>query len=280
MRTYAIVLVAALAVLGCEKKDKKNNAKNKPKTTKTTTTPKATAKAKPNATLKATPDKPASPEDMLKNPSLAKMTAPDKFKAKFTTTKGDFVIDVTRAWAPNGADRFYTMVKIGYFKDIAFFRAVKNFMVQFGIHGDPSLAMSWLRSNIQDDPVVKSNTRGYVTFAKASMPNSRSVQVFINYVDRNKQLDRMGFAPFGFVNAKGMKVIDSLYTGYGESTTRRQSEIAQKGNTWLKQQYPQLDYIKSAEIVEPAGKKPADKKAADKKPAGKKAADKKPAGKK
>jgi len=265
MRTYVLLLAATTLLFACDKKDDKSSKSNKspaakksdtktPATNGTTKTtkPAATAsKAVTPSTPSATASKatgPASPDMTLQDPSRAKLTAPAEFTVKFDTTKGPFVMKVVRAWSPNGADRFYTMVKIGYFKDIALFRAVKGFMVQFGIHGDPSIGMKWLRSNIQDDPVVKSNTRGFVTFAKARMPNSRSVQVFINYADRNAQLDRQGFSPFGKV-IKGMDVVDSFYTGYGERTTRLQGVIAKKGNQFLKDKFPKLDYIKSATIL-------------------------------
>ena len=148
------------------------------------------------------------------HPERATEKAPETFKAKFVTTKGDFVIEVTRAWAPLGADRFYNLIKLGWYDGVRFYRAVEGFMVQFGINADPSASGAWARASIPDDPVVKSNTRGYVTFAMAG-PNSRTNQIFINSVDKNTRLDAMGFAPFGFV-VEGMNVVSSLYTGYGE----------------------------------------------------------------
>jgi len=186
------------------------------------------------------------------DPSLATDKAPDTFKVKFVTTKGDFVIEVTRDWAPNGADRFYNLVKIGYFNDVAFFRNIDGFMVQFGIHGDPAVNAKWRESNIKDDTVKKSNTQGYVTYAQTGRPNSRSVQFFINFGD-NANLDGMRFAPFGKV-VEGMDVVKSLYNGYGEGAPRGkgpdQQRLQEEGNAYLKKDFPKLDYIKTATIVE------------------------------
>jgi peptidyl-prolyl cis-trans isomerase A (cyclophilin A) len=195
----------------------------------------------------------ASPKNpALLDPSLAEEKAPDTFRAKFSTTKGDFIIEVTRDWAPNGADRFYNMVKIGYLNDVAFFRNIEGFMVQFGINGDPKVNAKWRESNIPDDPVVKSNTPGYVTFAQSGQPNSRSTQVFINFGD-NARLDRDRFAPFGRV-VEGMDVVNSLYNGYGEGAPRGagpdQGRVQFEGNAYLNRSYPKLDYIKKAAIVE------------------------------
>ena len=195
----------------------------------------------------AGPDKDASPKEKLKDPAKLKEKAPDKFKTKFVTSQGEFVLEVTRAWSPNGADRFYNLVKNGFFDNVRFFRVVPNFVVQFGIHGDPALATKWLEANIQDDPVVESNKRGYITYAKSSRPNSRSTQLFINLQD-NSRLDSMGFSPFGKV-IKGMEVVDKLYSGYGEQITQLQGEIAQGGNAYLQKEWPKLDWIKKAELV-------------------------------
>ncbi|MBI5596712.1 MAG: peptidylprolyl isomerase [Elusimicrobia bacterium] len=184
-------------------------------------------------------------------PENATEKAPDAFKAKFTTTKGDFTIEVTRAWAPLGADRFYNLVKLGYFNDIAFFRAIDGFMVQFGISGDPALSAKWRSAAIKDDPAAgHTNARGAVTFAMAG-PDTRTVQMFINF-GNNGQLDSMGFPPFGKV-VSGMEVVDSLYKGYGEGAPRGmgpdQGRIQMEGNAYLKKDFPKLDYIKSAVLV-------------------------------
>ncbi len=197
----------------------------------------------------------------LLDPKTLNQKAPDDYKVKFTTTKGDFVIEVTRAWAPVGADRFYNLVKNGFFTDVEFFRVVPDFVVQFGINGNPKIAAAWSNANINDDPVVQSNQRGYITYAKTGAPNSRSTQVFINLNDRNAGLDAQGFAPFGKV-VDGMDVVDKLYSGYGEQLTQLQDQIMQQGNAFLKKSFPELDSIKTAVIVSPApaanaAKKPA-----------------------
>ena len=192
----------------------------------------------PNRELLTSPRDPAMNE-----------TAPAVFKALFKTTKGEFVIETHREWAPNGADRFYNLVKSGYFDEVKFFRVVSGFMAQFGIHGDPDVSKWWSNATIQDDPVVKSNTRGYVTFAKTGMPHSRSTQLFINYVNRNANLDSQGFAPFGQV-VSGMDTVDALFAEYGERTTSQQSAIYKQGNAFLDLNYPKLDSIITARLVD------------------------------
>jgi peptidyl-prolyl cis-trans isomerase A (cyclophilin A) len=176
--------------------------------------------------------------------------APEQFKAQFDTTKGKFTVEVTRSLAPNGADRFYNLVKSGYFTDIAFFRVISGFMVQFGIHGDPAVAAKWRAANIPDDPVKGSNTRGAITFATAG-PNTRTTQLFISFGD-NSPLDRQGFSPFGKVT-EGMDVVDRIYSGYGEGAPSGrgpdQGLTQMQGNAYLKKEFPNLDYIKSATIV-------------------------------
>jgi len=177
----------------------------------------------------------------------AKLTAkaPETFKAKFETTKGVIVIEVHREWSPNGADRFYNLVKNGYYDGVKFFRVVPGFVVQWGIHGDPAIATKWLQSKIPDDPVKESNTRGTVTFA-TSGANSRSVQLFINLVD-NSRLDASGFAPIGKV-IEGMDVVDKLDGSYGEGLRYLQGKIAEEGNAFLEKSYPHLDGIKKAAL--------------------------------
>jgi peptidyl-prolyl cis-trans isomerase A (cyclophilin A) len=187
----------------------------------------------------------------LTNPAAASASAPPVYKAKFVTTKGDFVIEVHKDWAPLGADRFYNLVKMGFYNDTAFFRTVKGFMVQFGINGDPAVNTAWRPARIQDDPTGKqSNTKGMVTFAMGG-PNTRTTQVFINYGD-NARLDSMGFPPFGKV-ISGMDVVDALEGMYGEGAPQgrgpAQGRIQMEGNAYLKAQFPKLDYIKSASIV-------------------------------
>lgn len=172
--------------------------------------------------------------------------APEQYNVKVVTTKGDITISVTRAWSPNGADRFHELVNSGFFSDIGFFRHVPNFMVQFGIHGDPDVSKQWRGNTIKDDPVRQSNARGKITFA-TSGPHSRTTQLFINFSDRNSFLDSQGFSPFGEVTA-GMDVVDALNGEYGERPD--QGQIQTRGNAYLNDRFPNLDYIKSAQIVE------------------------------
>lgn len=177
--------------------------------------------------------------------------APDKFKVKFVTTKGDIVIEVTRAWAPRGADRFYNLADNGFYDGCKFFRVIEGFMAQFGINGDPEVSDVWRDQKIQDDPNKEKNTRGRVTFAMAG-PNTRTTQLFINF-DDNTFLDTQGFSPFGEV-VEGMDVVDQLYADYGEGAPRGngpdQGRIQQEGNAYLNAEFPRLDHIISAEVVE------------------------------
>jgi len=185
------------------------------------------------------------------NPAQLNEAAPDKYRARFETTRGEFIVEVTREWAPNGADRFYNLVKNGYYDNCRFFRVIDGFMVQFGINGDPNINRLWRGATIMDDPVKKSNSRGFITFA-TSGPNSRTTQVFINFADRNSFLDPQGFSPFGKVT-EGMNIVDSLYNGYGEGAPSgkgpNQGLIQNQGNAYLEKDFPKLDYIKTATIV-------------------------------
>jgi peptidyl-prolyl cis-trans isomerase A (cyclophilin A) len=199
----------------------------------------------------------------LLDPSSLNQKAPATFKARFTTTKGDFVVEVTRAWAPIGADRFYNLVKNGFYNNCVLFRVVPGFVVQFGISGDPKISAPWAHANIPDDPVTQSNKEGSITYATAG-PNTRTTQVFLNLGD-NSRLDGQGFAPFGQV-VEGMDVIEKFDGEYDDQPTNAQDQIQAKGNAFLKSTYPNLDSIKTAVIVPaaPAATKPA---AATKKPA-------------
>jgi peptidyl-prolyl cis-trans isomerase A (cyclophilin A) len=185
----------------------------------------------------------------LKNPGALKEKAPETYKVDFDTSKGKFVVEVTRAWAPNGADRFYNLVKNGFYDDTRFFRVISGFMVQFGIHGDPAISGAWRMARIPDDPVKESNKRGYITFATAG-PNTRTTQVFINF-GNNAGLDSQGFSPFGHV-ISGMDVVDKLYSQYGEGAPNgrgpNQAQIQAQGNAYLTKDFPQMDYIKTATI--------------------------------
>ncbi|HEV3481103.1 MAG TPA: peptidylprolyl isomerase [Candidatus Acidoferrales bacterium] len=182
----------------------------------------------------------------LMHPATLNAKAPATFDAKFTTTKGDFVVHVTRAWAPLGADRFYNLVKHGFFTDAAFFRVVPGFMIQFGLSADPAVSKEWQSARIKDDPVTQSNKPGYVTFATAG-PNTRTTQLFINY-GNNAFLDSQGFSPFGEVTS-GMDVVKKLYSGYGEKPD--QGSITALGKPYLDKNFPNIDSIKSATIATP-----------------------------
>lgn len=175
--------------------------------------------------------------------------APAAFAVKLSTTTGDIVIDVTRDWSPNGADRFLELVEKGYYTDVVFFRVIAGFMAQVGVHGDPAMNRKWRDNKIRDDSVEKSNTRGMVSFATSGR-NSRTTQFFIN-LDDNSNLDGMGFSPFGRV--RDMIAVDKLYAGYGEGAPKgvgpSQQRLHQGGNAYLKKEFPRLDYIKSASAM-------------------------------
>jgi peptidyl-prolyl cis-trans isomerase A (cyclophilin A) len=186
----------------------------------------------------------ATTNSALKNPAALKETAPAEYKVNFDTSAGAIVVEVHRDWSPNGADRFYNLVKNGYYDGCRFFRVVPNFMVQFGVNGDPATQRSWFSATIPDEQAKQSNTRGFITFAKSGAPNSRTTQVFINFKD-NSFLNSQGFAPFGKVTA-GMDVVDKIYSGYGEQP--EQGRIQAEGNAYLTKDFPKLDYIKKATI--------------------------------
>lgn len=180
----------------------------------------------------------------LLRPASLKAKAPAVFRAKFTATGGDFVVEVHRDWAPLAADRFYNLVRKGYFTNAAFFRVVPGFVVQFGLSAVPAVNKAWKTATIADDPVVQSNKRGTLVFASAG-PNTRTTQIFINLAD-NARLDHMGFAPFGSV-VEGMDTVDKIYGVYGEMP--RQDLIAEQGDAYLKAHFRDIDRIKMARIV-------------------------------
>lgn len=192
----------------------------------------------------------AAPRRSLMNPAGLNEKAPETYNVKFDTSIGEFVIKVTRAWAPNGADRFYNLVKNGFYDEARFFRAVPNFMVQFGINGNPAVAKIWQSARIPPDKVTQSNRKGFITFAMGASPDTRTTQVFINFRN-NTNLDSMGFAPFGEV-VSGIEVVDKIYTGYGEAAPRGsgppQARVVGEGNAYLKKSFPKMDYIKTATI--------------------------------
>jgi len=189
------------------------------------------------------------------NPPATAMNerAPDTVRVRFETTKGPFVVEAYRAWAPHGVDRFYQLAKMGFFNDTRFFRVIGGFMAQFGMSGDPGVTAAWQDRSIPDDPVVHTNERGTVTFAAKSAPNSRTTQLFVNYRD-NSNLDGMGFSPIGRV-IEGMAVVDSLYSGYGEGAPDGQGPDQMRamsdGNSYLDSSFPKLDRVTKATIVKP-----------------------------
>jgi peptidyl-prolyl cis-trans isomerase A (cyclophilin A) len=227
MRTAAAVIMAGAFLLGCSKSEESQSGTTRGQTPSASQQEKAT---------EAADTKPKQ--------------VPDHYTVELESTKGPIVIDVYRNWSPHGADRFYELVQNGYYTDIAFFRVIKGFMAQAGISGDPALNAKWRENRIPDDPVKVSNARGTVSFAMSG-PDSRTTTFFINFVD-NTELDETGFSPFGKV--KDMTAVDALYAGYGEGEPRgrgpHQALIQFRGNTYLKANFPELDYIKSAKIIE------------------------------
>ena len=181
-------------------------------------------------------------------PALARDSAPSRFQVRFLTSKGVFVIEAERESAPHGVDRLYNLIRIGYFRDIAFYRAVEGFVVQFGVHGDPEINLIWADATIPDDPVRASNVRGSLSFAQEG-PRSRATQLFINLSD-NPGLDEH-FTPVARV-VEAMTVVDALYTGYGELAPKgkgpRPALLTQLGNAYLKRQFPEMDYIETVEL--------------------------------
>ena len=188
----------------------------------------------------------AAPPPALLKPAALHATAPATYSVAFTTTRGTFVVTVHRSWAPRGADRFYNLVKAGFYDGNEFFRVHKGFVVQFGISGYPAVSTAWQNATIPDDPVKTSNAVGTITYADAG-PNTRTTQVFVN-LGKNAFLDSQGFAPFGQVTS-GMAVVEKLYGGYGEAPTSLQPQIASQGNAFLQKRFPKLDRVVSARVV-------------------------------
>jgi len=243
MNTRSWTLLASIAVLAASGCDKKSDD----------SVPAAASSAAPApAAAPAATAPTAAANPALLSPQLATATAPNVFKVKFETTQGDMVLEIHRDWAPNGADRFYNLAKIGFFDGCEFFRVLDGFMAQVGINGDPAVAAKWREAVIPDDarnPGV-SNTRGMVSFATAG-PNTRTTQFFINF-GNNGSLDGMGFTPIGKV-IEGDAVLDKLYKDYGEGAPQGggpdQSRVQMEGNAYLKSQFPKLDAIKTARVI-------------------------------
>lgn len=240
--TGAAIAVAVAALFGCSSADNLANAKDREATSETSGTPvKLVADEKP--------------------------AAADVYYVKLETSKGDVYLEVHPEWAPIGSAHFKELVEAKFYDDCRFFRVLDGFMAQVGMSGDPKVQDEWGEKTIKDEPVKKSNKRGYVTYAKSQLPNSRSTQIFINY-DDNSPLDRQGFSPFAVV-VEGMSVMDSLYKDYGEGAPNgngpSQDGIRAKGNEYLNERFPKLDYIKTARVVEKSDVPSLNKEEAEKK---------------
>jgi peptidyl-prolyl cis-trans isomerase A (cyclophilin A) len=256
IKWFAATAVMGTLFLGCKAKEQTAEAPPPEQ-------PKAEAPAAPKAEAPAPASTPAQPESAasapagvtkqgfdraLLRPAGLKEQGPETFQVKFATTRGDFVVTVHRDWAPIGADRFYNLVKHHFFDNASFFRVVPGFVVQFGLSAYPPISAAWERANIKDEPVTQSNKRGYLTYAKTGLPNSRSTQIFINLVD-NGRLDGMGFSPFGVVDGKGMNVVDMLYDQYGDAGGPDQDQISKLGKPYVDKGWPKLDSIKTATLM-------------------------------
>jgi peptidyl-prolyl cis-trans isomerase A (cyclophilin A) len=246
MRKFAILIAAGIFSAGI------------PASAQTGTA--APAKPKSSTAQKTTPSKTApSPaaktyDRALLRPALLKDKAPETYQVKFETSKGDFTVSVTRAWAPLGADRFYNLAKHHFFDNESFFRVLKGFVAQFGISAYPPVNAVWEKATIKDDPVTQSNKKYVLTFATAG-PNTRTTQLFINLAD-NPRLDTMGFAPFGQVT-DGMNIVDTLYADYGEGAPGgsgpNQDELQKQGKPYLDKNFPNLDYVKTTTLTPAPG---------------------------
>lgn len=199
------------------------------------------------------PAKPATPaaKPSLLSPAALTAPAPAEFDVKFTTTEGDITFHITKAWAPHGADRFYNLVRAGFFTDVAFYRVISGFMAQFGVSPDPAVTRAWMQADIKDDKPSQSNKRGRLTFAQTGAPNSRGTQLFINFKDNTNLDDK--FAPIGEVT-EGMDVVDKLYSGYGETGDMggrgpASSKLDAEGKPYLDRYFPRISRILSAKIV-------------------------------
>ena len=241
-----------IAVLACVSLVAAVLAMTVPLVTAQAPTQKAAPKTAPKTagegtTTKKAPSTARAYDRALLRPALLKDKAPEQYKVKFITTRGEFTLDVTRAWAPLGADRFYNLVRHHFYDNASVFRVVAGFVAQFGISAYPPVTAAWEKTEIKDDPVAQTNKRGYITFA-TSGANTRTTQVFINLVD-NARLDRMGFAPFGVVEAPGMNVVEMFYDQYGDDAGPDQEKIESQGKPYVDKGWPKLDTIKSATLL-------------------------------
>jgi cyclophilin family peptidyl-prolyl cis-trans isomerase len=244
-----IVFIAGIIQGGCTKREQPAE----PVAEQPKTEPSAQPSPPPPSESKAAPSASTAPSEPAHNyvkellsPTKLKEKAPETYKVKFDTTRGEFTVTVTRAWAPLGADRFYNLVKHHFYDNAAFFRVVPQFVVQFGINANPAVSSAWKHAEIKDDPVTQSNKRGAIVFATAG-PNTRTTQVFIN-LKENSRLDSMGFAPFGVVDGNGMNVVEMMYEGYGDSAGPDQDQLEKQGDPYLLKGWPKLDHIKSATL--------------------------------
>lgn len=251
---WCSILTVAALLAGCKSKEPAAETKpTEPAKVEAHAPAPAPAETKPavpeTAAVPATAAPVAKAGNLLK-PATLKEKAPEKYEVRFKTTRGDFTLQVTRAWAPLGADRFYNLVAAHFYDNTAFFRVVPGFVVQFGISDRPAVSAAWKHTEIADDPVTQTNKRGTLSFATAG-PNTRTTQIFINLKD-NPRLDSMGFSPFAVVEGNGMNVVEMMYEGYGDAAGPDQDQIEKQGTSYLKKGWPKLDYIISASIVENA----------------------------
>jgi peptidyl-prolyl cis-trans isomerase A (cyclophilin A) len=211
--------------------------------------PQTPAAPKSSTTAKTTKPPASTYDRALLRPALLKDTAPATYQVKFTTTRGDFTITVTRAWAPLGADRFYNLVKHHYYDGARFYRVIPGFVAQCGINANPPVNAAWAKATIKDDPVTQKNLRGTLTFAKTAMPNSRTTEIFFNLKD-NSGLDSQGFAPFASVDDKGLNVVEMFYDQYPDPAAAGEQPAMEKGGEqYIAGKFPKLDTIQSATVV-------------------------------
>jgi peptidyl-prolyl cis-trans isomerase A (cyclophilin A) len=254
MKNFAMLIAAGLFFVAIPASAQTGNA---PPANPKSSTPQKTAPAKTGASSIAKSGASSATKSYdraLLHPALLKDKAPETYQVKFETSKGDFVVSVTRAWAPLGADRFYTLAKHHFFDNGSFFRVLTGFVAQFGISAYHPVSAVWEKATIKDDPVTQSNKKYFLTFATAG-PNTRTTQLFINLAD-NPRLDGMGFAAFGQVT-DGMNVIDTLYAGYGEGAPGgsgpNQDQIQKEGKAYLDKNFPKLDFIKTTALTPAPG---------------------------
>ena len=259
---WSAAVIAVMLLAGCKKEPASEPAPPPVAKTETPAPPPTSTPVESKPAVPAPPAPAASPAPVgnLLKPATLNEKAPDTYRVKFVTTRGEFTILVTRSWAPLEADRFYNLVRAGFFDDTAFFRVVPGFVVQFGISGKPAVSAAWKHAEMKDDPVTQTNKRGTITFAQTGKPNSRTTQVFINFGD-NGRLDYsgQGFAPFGMVEGNGMNVVEMIYDGYGNDGGPDQEEMQKQGNSYVRKGWPKMDFTKTATIISSGDAAPAKK---------------------